>query len=195
MVTVNGDISSKGLVITGQSFTTTSNVGMSLWYDSTGGTSVINSYNGVGFSPLPLRFQANLYNFTNSSSISTVVIDDIGNTFLTVGNLWQKAPSHTSISTTTTLTIAQIQTNIINTTGSAYTVTMPTGTDIDAGFPITTITNVGFDFHVINTASGTITIAINTGVTSLGSLTILTGISANFRLRRTAANTYILYRI
>jgi len=55
--------------------------------------------------------------------------------------------------------------------------------------------DIGFDFSVINTASGTITMAVNTGVTSLGSLTIATGSSARFRIRRTAANTFIMYRI
>jgi hypothetical protein len=51
------------------------------------------------------------------------------------------------------------------------------------------------DFSVINTASGTITMAANTGVTIVGRATVLTVISARFRIRRTAASTYILYRI
>jgi hypothetical protein len=56
-------------------------------------------------------------------------------------------------------------------------------------------TDLGYNFTVINTASGTITMAVNTGVTSLGALTIATGTSAQFRIRRTAANTFILYRM
>jgi len=111
------------------------------------------------------------------------------------GNLWQIAPTPTSISAVTTLTAAQLQTDIINTTGTTYTVTLPTGTGIDTGFAGVVVTNFGFDFHIINTASGTITIAVNTGITSVGGLTIATGVSAHFRLRRTAANTYILYRL
>ena len=122
-------------------------------------------------------------------------IDDAGNTYIETGNLWQYAPAPTSISAVTTLTVAQLQTDIINTTGTSYTVTLPTGTAIDAGFTSVPTTNIGFDFHIVNTASGTITMAVNTGVTSVGTLTVATGVSAHFRLRRTAANTYIMYRL
>lgn len=114
----------------------------------------------------------------------------------TVNNtLWQYAPAPTSKSTTATLTAAELKTAIINTTGTSYTLTLPLGTDIETGFTPFSTTNIGFDFHIINTASGTITLAVNTGVTSLGTLTVVTGDSAHFRLRRTAANTYVVYRL
>ena len=138
---------------------------------------------------------------TNSGEIGTgsnterMRIDTVGNTYIETGLLWQYAPAPTSISAVTTLTAAQLQTDIINTTGTTYTVTLPTGTAIDAGFTGVPTTNIGFDFHIVNTASGTITLAVNTGVTSLGTLTVATGVSAHFRLRRTAANTYIVYRL
>jgi hypothetical protein len=124
----------------------------------------------------------------------------IGNTplfYLAVtGNLWQIAPAPTSISAVTTLTAAQLQADIINTTGTTYTVTLPTGAAIDTAFIGLVVTNFGFDFHVVNTATGTITIAVGaSGMTSVGALTIATGVSAHFRLRRTAANTYVLYRL
>ena len=122
-------------------------------------------------------------------------IDSAGNTYIESGLLWQYAPAPTSISAVTTLTVAQLQTDIINTTGTSYTVTLPTGTAIDAGFTSVPTTNIGFDFHIVNTASGTITMAVNTGVTSVGTLTVATGVSAHFRLRRTAANTYIMFRL
>ena len=110
--------------------------------------------------------------------------------------LWQYAPAPTSKSAAATLTAAELQTGILNTTGTTYTITLPTGTDIDTGFTNIAFTNVGFDWYVVNTASGTITIAVGaSGMTSLGSLTIATGTSAHFRLRRTAANTYVLYRL
>ena len=104
------------------------------------------------------------------------------------------APAPATISTTATLTNADIQAQIINTTGTTYTVTMPLGTTLEA---ITTWvgSSIGYDFTVINTASGTITIAANTGVTTLGALTIATGESAQFRIRRTAASTFVLYRL
>jgi hypothetical protein len=122
-------------------------------------------------------------------------IDSSGNTYIESGNFWQYAPAPTSISAASTLTAAQLQTTIINTTGTTYTVTLPLASAIDTAFVDVPTINIGFDFYVINTATGTITMAVNTGITSVGTLTILTGISAHFRLRRTAANTYILYRI
>ena len=134
---------------------------------------------------------------TASASTNTerMRIDSSGNTYIETGNLWQYAPAPTSISSVTTLTAAQLQTDIINTTGTSYTVTVPTGTAIDTAFSAVPTTNIGFDFHIVNTASGTITMAVNTGVTSVGTLTVATGVSAHFRLRRTAANTYIMYRL
>jgi hypothetical protein len=111
-------------------------------------------------------------------------------------NLWVDAPAPTVATGVATLTAAQIRTGIVSTTGTTYTLTLPTGTSIDSGFTgIPANVDVGFDVSFVNTASGTITIGVNTGVTSLGSLTIATGTSAMFRLRRTAANTYVVYRM
>jgi hypothetical protein len=121
-------------------------------------------------------------------------IDAIGNVQVQTGAVVQWAPAPASISTTATLTNADIQGQIINTTGTSYTVTMPLGTTLET-LVTWAATNLGYDFSVINTASGTITMAVNTGVTSLGGLTIATGVSAQFRIRRTAANTFILYRL
>lgn len=115
---------------------------------------------------------------------------------ITADVLWVNAPAPAAKTTTATLTAAEVKTGIISTTGTSYTLTMPLATDIDSSFSgLPSNTNIGFDFSVVNTASGTITIAVNTGITSLGSLTVDTGTSATFRLRRTAANTYIIYRL
>lgn len=110
------------------------------------------------------------------------------------GAVMPYAPAPTSIAAVTTLTNAQIQGQIINTTGTTYTVTMPLGTTLDTLASWAT-TNIAYDFYVVNTATGTITIAVNTGVTSVGTLTVATGVSAQFRIRRTAASTYVLYRL
>jgi hypothetical protein len=121
-------------------------------------------------------------------------IDASGNVQVQAGAVVVWAPAPASISTTATLTNANIQGQIINTTGTSYTVTMPLGTTLETLVSWAS-TNLGYDFTVINTASGTITMAINTGVTSLGGLTIATGTSAQFRIRRTATNTFVLYRM
>jgi hypothetical protein len=130
-----------------------------------------------------------------TANTEKVRIDSAGNVQVQTGAIVQWAPAPASISTTATLTNANIQGQIINTTGTSYTVTMPLGTTLETLVLFWAATNLGYDFSVINTASGTITMAVNTGVTSLGGLTIATGVSARFRIRRTAANTFILYRL
>jgi hypothetical protein len=104
---------------------------------------------------------------------------------------YQGAP--TSKAAAATLTGAELITGILNTTGTTYTITLPTGTNIE-GALTWSANNVCLDWYVINTASGTITIGAN-GNTTLGSLTIATGTSAQFRIRRTAANTFTVYRL
>lgn len=131
-----------------------------------------------------------------TGNTTAITIDLAENVYVQTNTLWQFTPAPTAVSGATTLTAAQVATTIINTTGTTYTVTLPTGSALDTLFTGAPTTNIGFDFSVINTASGTITVAVGaTGMTSLGTLTIATGVSARFRLRRTAANTYILYRI
>lgn len=104
---------------------------------------------------------------------------------------YQGAP--TSKAAAATLTGAELITGILNTTGTTYTITLPTGTDIEGALSWSA-NNVALDWWVINTASGTITIGAN-GNTTLGTLTIATGVSAHFRIRRTAANTFTVYRL
>jgi len=134
-------------------------------------------------------------NTTNASvTAEKVRVDNAGNMQMQTGAVMPYTPTPGSIAAATTLTNAQLQTQLINTTGTTYTVTMPLGTTLDTLANWAAV-DVGYDFVIINTASGTITMAVNTGVTSVGTLTVLTGISARFRIRRTAASTYILYRI
>ena len=117
-------------------------------------------------------------------------------TYMISAPLWQYAPAPTSKSGAATLSASEVAASIINTTGTTYTITLPTGTQLDTYFTGVPTTNIGFDFSVINTASGTVTVAVGvSGMTSLGTLTVSAATSARFRLRRTAANTYILYRL
>jgi len=118
------------------------------------------------------------------------------NVYFTSTPLWQYAPAPTAKSAIATLTAAEVAAGIVSTTGTSYTVTLPTGTELDTYFTGVPTTDIGFDFSVVNTASGTVTIAVGvSGMTSLGTLTVATATSARFRLRRTAANTYVLYRL
>ena len=137
----------------------------------------------------------NKIHFTiNSGATDAMLVDLGGNVQFATGALVQYSPAPASISAVTTLSNANIQAQIINTTGTSYTLTMPLGTTLET-LITWSATNIAYDFFVINTASGTITMAANTGVTTLGLLTIATNTSARFRIRRTAANTFVLYRL
>ena len=112
--------------------------------------------------------------------------------------------------TSTTLTAAELLGRLI--TGAqgaagAATYTLPLGTDIETAllalYPGLQ-TNDSFDFSVINistVAAEDVTIAGNTGTTLVGTGVVNsndagTSISTGtFRVRRTAANTYSVYRI
>jgi len=123
-------------------------------------------------------------------------IDSAGNAQFSSGALVAYAPAPASISTTTTLTNANIQSQIIVTTGSSYAIKMPLGTTLETLVSWST-TNLGYDFFIINTATiGSITLdATETGVTSIGDMTVNDGVSAHFRIRRTSANTFVVYRL
>jgi hypothetical protein len=107
-------------------------------------------------------------------------------------------PTPTALTASATLTTAQIQTQIIQvTSATAVTLTMPTGTVIDGAIVPVIPLNSAIDFSIINTgsSSGAVTVAVATGVTNIGGLSVAINTSAIFRLRRTALNTYILYRL
>jgi hypothetical protein len=138
---------------------------------------------------------------TFNSGATQVLLDANGLTVnsgsleVKTGPIIMYAPTPTQISGTATLTNADIQAQIVNTTGAGtYTVTLPLGTTLETLIAWDAV-DIGYDFYVINTNTSTTTIAANTGVTIVGRATVLTAVSAQFRIRRTAANTFIVYRI
>jgi hypothetical protein len=183
--------------------TTTSSGGLCLvrWSQGQSGTAegfIGTGGSATGGSVLPNNFAIGTTGANSlvlaTNNVARINVDTSGNAQMPTGAVMPYTPAPSSISTTATLSNSDIQAQIINTTGTSYTVTMPLGTTLEA---ITTwvASDIGYDFTVINTASGTITIAANTGVTTLGALTITTGESAQFRIRRTAASTFVLYRL
>jgi hypothetical protein len=156
------------------------------YYVTTGNNNtVIGGYNGNN-GGLDIRTASNYIVLSDGDGNVRATYNATG-----VGFYIQATP--TSKAAVATLTAAEVLTQILNTTGTTYTVTMPLGSDLDTGtggMP----TDTAFNFTVINTASGTITMAVNTGITSLGSLSITTGTSATYKIRKTAANTFIMYR-
>lgn len=112
----------------------------------------------------------------------------------------------TAKTTSATLTVAELATGIITVNqggGAVSTLTTPTGTQLDAAFSNAKIDS-SFDFWIINISTvdaEDAAIAAGTGVTLVGNDDILANSattinsSAHFRFRRTAANTWTVYRL
>lgn len=101
-----------------------------------------------------------------------------------------------AVNTTATLTVANLQAGIItSTTAAAVTGTLPTGTLTEAGFTAV-YTNFAFEWVVINTgATNTFTVAAGTDHTLVGSGAVAANSAVRFLTRRTAANTFVSYRV
>jgi hypothetical protein len=72
--------------------------------------------------------------------------------------------------------------------------TLPTGTDTQAGFG-TTYDNFTFEWSVINTGPSLVRVLAGTAHTIVGSGSVATGTSGRFASRRTATNTFVTYRL
>lgn len=108
-------------------------------------------------------------------------------------------PTPTAKTGSATLTIAELLTRIVTaTSASAVALTLPTGTLTDAGWMSGTAqNNLSFQWVVINlgSSSGAVTMTAGTDHTYVGNATVAINTSATFRTRKTAANTFVTYRI
>lgn len=111
----------------------------------------------------------------------------------------QVAPTAGTAAGATTLTAAQLATNIITwTQTAAVTLTLPSASSLDTQLGTAAVTDTAFEWSVINlgTTSGAVTMAAGTSHTYVGSTTVAIGTTARFATRRSAATpTYITYRI
>jgi len=127
----------------------------------------------------------------------------LGNAQLTP--IWypQAAPASDAGDTSPTVTVAQMIAGIVSgTPAQARTFTLPTGTEMDAGVAFADVpATFGFDFSVQNRAAfaatdDIITVAAGaSGMTVTGSAVVSPGTTARFRAVRTAATTWIVYKI
>jgi hypothetical protein len=142
--------------------------------------------------------------FTNATNViiqagasgayySVGVAPDISNN----GN-WQPqgAPANIADGGSMAATAANVLTGIITATPtSARDIQLPTGANLD----LATEWAIGdsFDFSVITLAAYALTLTVNTNVTIVGSAATAatSGASARFRCRKTAADTFVVYRI
>jgi hypothetical protein len=125
----------------------------------------------------------------SSANMAAMVTDETGtgsNVFGTapditnlkaLGNLYFQQGAPASKGAAATLTAAELLGGLIQYTGAAANLTLPTGT------------------LIINTSAATVTLAAGATFTIVGTATVLTGISARWRCRRTAANTWVAYRV
>jgi hypothetical protein len=104
----------------------------------------------------------------------------------------QGAP--TSKAAAATLTGAEVLAGIIEYNGAVANLTMPDGSDIESAVGALAVDRA-FEFNVINTGAATVTIATASGLSLVGTMTVTAGVSGMFRVRKTAINTYIVYRV
>lgn len=127
--------------------------------------------------------------FSASAPIGSLVVDS-------TGNLGRYQATPVAIDVSATLTNANIKVGIItSTTAAAVTMTMPLGTTLET-LIASGVANQSFDFYIINTgATNDVTVAGNTGVTTVGSMTVSPVTSAHFLIRRTILNNHVVYRL
>ena len=117
-------------------------------------------------------------------------------------------PAISAATVDATLTVAEMLTGIITGThseGSTQTYTTPTGTLLEAAMPGDIITGSHLDVTFINLSTAladTITIAGGSGVSLVGQVVVDSAhadsefpSSGTFRFRRSAANTFVGYRL
>jgi len=177
---------------------------------NTGRFTTITSTVATGTAPFTVTSTTNVPNL-NASSLNGATFASpgtIGGTTAGAGNFtslsvttgyYDIQPAPTALTATGTLTIAQIQGDIITvTSSSAVSLTLPTGTLTDAGVLGGALqTNGCFDWFIINLGStlGAVTMVAGTAHTYVGNATVAINTSAQFRTRKTAANTFVTYRI
>lgn len=94
-----------------------------------------------------------------------------------------------------TLTPAELATEIITYNGAAAALTVPLGADIDAAFGSMKV-NSSFDFSIINIGgTNAATVTANTGCTLVGVAAVAANSACIWRVRKTADNTFVFYRI
>ncbi len=114
----------------------------------------------------------------------------------TISNTGQYMPqgAPATLNATGTLTAAQLLTGLITSTSvAAVAATLPTGTLMDAASEFAV--DEAFEWAIINTGPSTFTVLAGTDHTIVGVAAVATVTSVQWRTRKTAANTFVSYRI
>lgn len=118
----------------------------------------------------------------------------------------QAAP--TAMTVAATITVAALKAGLItgeHSEGADQDYTLPTGADLDAALTSFVIDNDSFDFTIINLSAAladTITLTASVGITIVGQAIIDSAhtdsefpSSGTFRVRKTADDTFVCYRL
>jgi hypothetical protein len=102
-------------------------------------------------------------------------------------------PAPGVLDATGALTAAMMVSGIVTSAAAAVTGTLPTGTVLDAAVQM----EIGesFDWSVIKVGANAFTLDPAAAHTVVGAVTIATATSAHLRTRKTAANTFVTYRL
>ena len=210
-LTLTGTVTSSGALTLGGTLDLSAPPAIGSATPNTGRFTTITSTQSTGTAPftvssstLVTNLNANYLNgatFASPGAIGGSAAAQVNSTNLviTTGNIYNQQPNPTALTASTTITIAQILTNIVTVTSTtAVTLTLPAGSSVDAGVLSGALpTNGCFDWNVINlgSSSGAVTMAAGTSHTYVGSATVAISTSAGFRTRKTASNTFVTYRI
>ena len=130
------------------------------------------------------------------TSLATTNI--LGSTVLQ-GNTFFYQPAASAVNATASLNASTVLLGIItSTTAATVTLTLPTGTNFENAintYSTAKPVSSAFDFSIINTGTNNLTVASAAGWTLVGSMTISASTSGSFRSRKSAANTFTLYRL
>lgn len=170
---------------------------------------VANVYRVLGYPNYP--GQSDLIGTINNSTATygsyasgaTIVIEaGAGRVFYQVGvaptvfeiGRYRYQADPVALNATGSITAASMLGGIVtSTTAGAVAGTVPTGATMDLASEFAVGDSV--DWAVINTGPNTFTVTAASGHTLVGAAAVATATSGNFRTRKTAADTFITYRL
>lgn len=136
---------------------------------------------------------------SSGTMTSAFVINSDARVYFVAGPPFLTQSTPAAKTTVVTLTAAELLAGLITGTPTAgdTAYTLPLGTATETALGPSIYANGAFDWSLINLATGsnTITITANTGHTIVGNALVAISTSSMWRTRRTAANTYVTYRL
>jgi hypothetical protein len=165
----------------------------------------VDNLNATGYYPNQLSntYNGSGVNTTSAYSATTSVLITAGGTPVlynqgvsaAIPELANYQPTPGTLNATGTLTAALIMGSIVtSSTAAAVVATLDTGTVMDAA--ATFAVGDSFDWTAVNTgAANAFTVTAATGHTIVGAAAVALSTSGRFRTTKTAANTFITYRM